>query len=46
MSKEEFNQNAKIENLIWEIAKLLNPDQFIEKSKIEQAKNTLLSILQ
>jgi hypothetical protein len=46
MSKEEFNQNAKIENLIWEIAKLLNPDQFIEKGKIEQAKNTLLSILQ
>ena len=34
MSKEEHNKISKIENLIWEIAQILNPNSLIEKEKI------------
>ena len=44
MSKEEHNKIAKIENLIWEIAKTLQPNSLIENKKIEEAKQTLLLI--
>jgi len=44
MSREEHNKIAKIENLVWEIAKILQPDSYIENQKIEKAKKTLLII--
>ena len=45
MSKEEHNKNAKIENLIWEIAKTLKPSGYIEPEKINKAKKSLMEIL-
>ena len=45
MSKEDHNKIAKIENLIWEIAQTLHPNTLIEKEKIEEAKKSLLNIL-
>jgi hypothetical protein len=45
MSKEDHNKIAKIENLIWEIAQILHPNALIEKERIEEAKKSLLIIL-
>ena len=45
MSKEDHNKIAKIENLIWEIAQILYPNSLIEQEKIEEAKKSLLAIL-
>ena len=45
MSKEDHNKIAKIENLIWEIAQILSPNSIIEKERIEEAKKSLLNIL-
>jgi hypothetical protein len=45
MSKEDHNKTAKVENLIWEIAQILNPNSIIEKERIEEAKKSLLNIL-
>tara|TARA_B110000438_G_scaffold300790_1_gene354016 strand:- start:834 stop:980 length:147 start_codon:yes stop_codon:yes gene_type:complete len=45
MSKEDHNKTAKVENLIWEIAQILNPNSIIEKERIEEAKKSLLKIL-
>lgn len=42
MSKDQHNKIAKVENLIWEIAKTLQPNIIIENSKIEEAKQSLL----
>jgi hypothetical protein len=42
MDKDEHNKIAKVENLIWEIAQILQPNTIIEKSKIEKAKQSLL----
>ncbi|MGY5151463.1 MAG: hypothetical protein ACW9XA_04265 [Candidatus Nitrosopumilus sp. bin_6a] len=44
MSKDEHNKIAKVENLIWEIAEILQPNIIIENSKIQEAKQTLLLI--
>jgi len=44
MSREEHNKIAKVENLIWEIAEILQPNIIIENKKIEEAKKTLLQI--
>jgi len=44
MSKEEHNKIAKIENLIWEIAQILQPSSYIENQKINEAKKTMLQI--
>jgi hypothetical protein len=44
MSKEEHNKTAKIENLIWEIAQIMQPNSLIEKENIEKAKKELLEI--
>jgi len=41
MSKDEHNKIAKVENLIWEIAEILQPNCVIEDKKIEEAKKTL-----
>ena len=45
MLKEDHNKIAKIENLIWEIAQILHPNALIEKERIEEAKKSLLIIL-
>ena len=42
--KEEHNKMAKIENLIWDIAKTLYPNSVIDPKKIEEVKQTLLQI--
>ena len=44
MSREEHNKIAKVENLIWEIAEILQPNIIIENKKIEEAKKTLQQI--
>jgi hypothetical protein len=46
MSREEHNKMARVENLIWEIAKILQEKSYIEKDKIEKAKKALLTIFQ
>ena len=45
MLKEDHNKIAKVENLIWEIAQTLHPNSLIGKEKIEEAKKSLLNIL-
>jgi len=44
MLQEEHNKIAKIENLIWEIAQIIQPNSFIEKENIEKAKTHLFNI--
>lgn len=44
MSKEEHNKMAKVENLIWEIAEILEPNSLIDTKKIKKAKENLLKI--
>ena len=44
MSKEEHNKIAKVENLIWEISKTLQPNRIIDPKNIEEAKQSLLEI--
>ena len=46
LQKEKHNTNAMIENKIWEIAKILNPDSYLDYKKISSAKENLLQILQ
>lgn len=45
ITREEHEKNAMIENLIWEIAKIREPKQFINPDKIQKAKASLISIL-
>jgi len=45
MSREEHNKMAMVENLVWEIAKILSPNSYIEPKKVSKAKETLLAIL-
>ena len=44
MSREEHNKIAKIDNLIWEMAEIIQPNSFIKKEDIEKAKNEMLKI--
>jgi len=44
MLREEHNKIAKIENLIWEIAQIIQPNSFVEKKNIKKAKNELFNI--
>ncbi|MDC0927987.1 hypothetical protein OAQ30_03075 [Nitrosopumilus sp.] len=45
MERDEHGKNAKIENHIWEIAKILNKNEHIELKTIENAKSAILKIL-
>ena len=45
MSKEEHNKMAMIENLVWETAKILLPNSYIDPKKITKAKENLLAAL-
>ena len=44
-SRKENDKMAMIENLIWEIAKIVNHDSDINPGKIKKAKKNLLDIL-
>jgi len=44
-SRQENDKMAMIENLVWEIAKILEPNSHISPHKIKEAKDNLLSIL-
>ena len=44
MSRDEHNKMAKVENLIWEIARTLQSNTIIEQENIEKAKKELLNI--
>jgi len=44
MSREEHNKIAEIENLIWDIAHIMQPNSHVKKENIEKAKKTLLNI--
>ena len=45
MSKEEHNKMAMIENLVWEAAKIILPNSYIDPKKITKAKENLLDSL-
>ena len=45
MSRENHNNTAMIENLVWEIAKILNKDQYIDPKKVTAAKDTIIKLL-
>jgi len=45
MSREEHNKMAMIDNLVWEVAKILIPSSFIEPKKVAEAKSNLIKSL-
>jgi len=45
MSREEHNKMAMIDNLVWEIAKILIPNSFIDPKKVAEAKSYLIKSL-
>ena len=45
MSIEEHNKMAMIDNLVWEIAKILIPNSLIDPKKIAEAKSNLIKSL-
>ena len=45
MSKEEHNKMAMIDNLVWEIAKILIPNSFIDPKRVAKAKSNLIKSL-
>jgi hypothetical protein len=45
MNREEHTKNSKIENHIWEIAKILNKNDFVEDKIIQKAKDSVTKIL-
>ena len=45
ISREEHNKTMMIENLVWEVAKILEPNSYIEPSKVIKAKDNLIKNL-
>jgi len=45
MNRDEQDTDARITNLIWEAAKLLNPNSYIEPEKVQKAKEELITTL-
>ncbi|MEC4847625.1 MAG: hypothetical protein RI100_00340 [Nitrosarchaeum sp.] len=45
MLKEEHNKMAMIENLVWEAAKIMFPNSYIDPKRITKAKENLLESL-
>ena len=43
-NREVHDKMAIIENLIWEIAKIMEPNSYIDPEKIKRAKDALLQI--
>ena len=46
ITREEHNKTSIIENHLWEIAKMLEPNSYIEPSKIQKIKEYVISTLQ
>ncbi len=45
MSREDHNKMAMIDNLVWEIAKILIPNSFIDPKIVAKAKSNLIKSL-
>jgi len=45
MSREEHNKMAMIDNLVWEIAKILIPNSLIDPKIVAKAKSNLIKSL-
>ncbi len=45
MSREEHNKMAMIDNLVWEVAKILIPNSFIDPERVAKAKHNLIKSL-
>ena len=45
MDRKEHEIDAKVTNLVWEVAKILNPDSYIEPNLIQKAKIEVINIL-
>jgi len=45
MSREDHNKMAMIDNLVWEIAKILIPNSFIDPKRVADAKSNLIKSL-
>ena len=45
MDRKEHEVDAKITNLIWEVAKIVNPDTYIEPEIILKAKIVVVNML-
>ena len=41
ISREQFEKSSKVENLIWEIAKILEPNSYIEPRKIKEIQKMM-----
>ncbi len=46
MSREEHERNTTIENLVWEAAKKIKPNSYINPKTIKKATADLISALQ
>ena len=46
MSREEHERNTTIENLVWEAAKKIKPDSYINPNIIKKATADLISTFQ
>ena len=45
MNRDEHAKNSQIENHIWEIAKLVNKNNFVKYQTIEEAKISIMKTL-
>ena len=45
MDRKEHEIDAKITNLLWETAKILNPNSYLEPDMIQKAKVEVIKIL-
>ena len=44
--REEHEKMTKIENLTWEIAKILKPNTYINPNTVKKAKDIVITILE
>ncbi|MBI5146891.1 MAG: hypothetical protein HZA84_06690 [Thaumarchaeota archaeon] len=46
VTREEHNKTSMIENHLWEIAKIMEPNSYIDPNKIQKIKEYVFSIFQ
>jgi len=46
VTREEHNKASMIENHLWEVAKILEPNSYIDPNKIQKIKEYAFSIFQ
>jgi hypothetical protein len=44
-AKEQLNEINMVENLIWEIVKIMMPNSYIDPQKIQEIKTYITSVL-